>query len=138
MNTILSPDPQLTAFDDEKLLKLLAHTSGPIRARAIPTLGPRAAQAPPLMEVLFGAAADPSNLTLVFYAFIKVAWVAAITILDYGTENDLVRLQKVIQAWPQAEQQGFLAYVKDYRNFDKLFAEKLLEANQSKRRQDLP
>lgn len=137
MNTILSPDPQLTAFDDEKLLKLLAHTSGPIRARAIPTLGPRAAQAPPLMEVLFDAAADPANLTLVFYAFIKVAWVAAITILDYGTENDLVRLQKVVQAWPQMEQQSFLAYVRDYRSFDKLFAKNLLKANDSERRQNL-
>ena len=137
MNTILSPDPQLTAFDDEKLLKLLTHTSGTIRARAIPTLGPRAAQAPPLMEVLFDAAADPTNLTLVFYAFIKVAWVAAITILDYGTENDLVRLQKVVQAWPQMEQQSFLAYVRDYRSFDKLFAKNLLEANDSERRQNL-
>lgn len=123
METILSPDPQLSALEDEKLLKLLTHISGPIRARAIPTLGPRAAEEPLVKEALFEAATDATNLTLVFYAFIKVAWVAAITILDYGNKDDLVRLQKIVQAWPIVEQQGFLSYVKDYQNFDKLFVD---------------
>lgn len=128
MDTILLPDTQLSAFENEKLLKLLTHASGPIRARAIPTLGPRAAEAPLVKQALFDAAADATNLTLVFYAFIKVAWVAAITVLDYGDAEDLTRLQRIVEDWPPVEQAGFLSYIKDYRNFDKLFINVLIKS----------
>ena len=110
----------MAGFDDEKLLKLLSHPSGPIRARAIPTLGIRIGKSIHLKEALFTAAADPDNLALKFYAFIKVAWVAAITILDNGRNDDFLRLKKVVTQWPENEQSGFNSCIKGYRNFDKL------------------
>lgn len=120
MDTILSPDAQMAAFDNEKLLKLLSHASGPIRARAIPTLGARAATNASLKEALFASAADTDNLSLAFYAFIKVAWIAAITILDYGDKEDYLRLRKIVKEWPQSEQTAFSSYIKDHQEFIKV------------------
>lgn len=120
METILPVDAQMAAFPDEKLIKLLAHPSGIVRARALPTLGARTADSPPLKEAVFAAAADPANLQLEFYAFVKVAWVAALTILDYGTPQDFERLTDTVHAWPEHEQENFLAYLKGYQGFEQL------------------
>lgn len=123
METLLPVDPQMAAFDDAKLVQFLAHASGPIRARALPTLGARIAAAPALKEAVFTAAADPVNLSLALYTFVKVAWVAAMTVLDRGTTADFLRLTQVIAQWPAAEREGFLFYIKDYQGFDKLMHE---------------
>ena len=120
MNTILPVDAQMAGLDDQRLVSFLAHASGPIRARALPTIGARIASVPLLKEELFAAAADPANLALTLYAFVKVAWIAGMTVLDYGTAEDIARLKQVVSAWPDSERKGFLAYVKDYRDFDKV------------------
>lgn len=120
MTTILSVDPQMAGLDDQRLVQFLAHPSGPVRARALPTLGARIASAPLLKKEVFAAAADPVNLELALYAFVKVAWVAGMTILDYGTDEDTLRLKAIVSAWPEPERKGFLAYVKDYQNFDEV------------------
>lgn len=121
MDTALLPiDAQMMSLNDEKLLQLLTHASGTIRARALPTLGVRIAERPHLKEALFQSVADPANQTLVFYAFIKIAWVAAIAVLDHGNAVDFQRLKNVVGQWPEHERQGFLAYVKDHRDFDKV------------------
>lgn len=120
MNTILPVDAQMAGLDDQRLVSFLTHPSGPIRARALPTIGARIASVPLLKEELFAAATDPANLELTFYAFVKVAWIAAMTVLDYGDADDLQRLKQIVNTWPKSEREGFLAYVKDYRCFNKV------------------
>ena len=117
MEPLLPVDAQMASFDDEKLLQMLGHASSSIRARVLPTLGPRIQNNAHTKEALFLSAADPVNLELTFYAFIKVAWIAAIAVLDYGIAEDYSCLKQIVSQWPATEQRGFLAYIKDYQSF---------------------
>ncbi|NML65107.1 hypothetical protein HHL22_07795 [Hymenobacter sp. RP-2-7] len=122
MEVLLPPDAQMSTFDTEKIVRLLHHASGTVRARALPTIGARLTTTPALKEYLFTSVEDPANLQLVFYEFIKVAWIAALVILDYGDTTDLSRLKDLVAKWPLSEQKGFLLYSKDHQKFDKLLS----------------
>lgn len=116
MENILPIDDALAKCATEELVALLSGAKPFLRCKIFPVLAARIKQDSSLESLIFNKVERKENIEQPFFGFIKVAWVAAIALLE--NEGDQERLRKTIQEnWPIIEQQDFLSYIGGYKNF---------------------
>ncbi len=121
MKNILPIDDKMQAMSNEELIQLLLHKSAIIRAKAIPTLAARMNIEQSLKTYIFEAAQELRNQTSVLFGFIKVSWIAVISILQYGNQEDKEQVKRIVEQWTESEKQSIIKYLKDYEDFSSMF-----------------
>jgi hypothetical protein len=121
MESILPTDDKMQAMSNEELIQLLLHKSAIIRAKAIPTLASRMNTEQSLKTHIFEAAQETRNQTSVFFGFVKVSWIAVISVLQYGNQEDKEQVKKIVEQWTDSERQSIIKYLKDYEGFSSMF-----------------
>jgi hypothetical protein len=121
MENILPTDDKMQAMSNEELIHLLLHKSAIIRAKAIPTLASRMNIEQSLKTHIFEAAQEAGNQTSVFFGFVKVSWIAVISVLQYGTQEDKEQIKRIVEQWTESEKRSIINYLKDYEGFSSMF-----------------
>lgn len=88
-------------------------------ARKAMYYGVLASRLPRFKDVLFKEAICPENRSTDFYAFIKIAWLVVIAVLEYSEDDDFKReiAETIKQHWTETEYDDFINYIKDNPGF---------------------